>query len=117
MYKILLFLILLPILCFSQDFVDGWQLLPSAKDSIEQWFSEDISDSIAFPVDTLALQQLNMAEGRVAFLKEPAGWFSVVDSTAYFDAHGAFNVALMTNPNIFSHPTQDLIWGFCKSSI
>ncbi len=70
---------LLFILCFEAQAqkVRGRDLAQSAKDTI----AAVIQDSISFPVDTTALKLLNMTEGRVAYLKDPAGWWTIIDST------------------------------------
>ena len=70
-----------------------------------------VSDSIAFPVDTTALKLLNMAEGRVAYLKQLSGTDSAGVGAGFFVVTDSlFTYSKATYGYVYKHPTAGLQW-------
>jgi hypothetical protein len=96
------------IFCHGQSKVKWRDLAPQTQKTISDLAVDSaasvIQDSIAFPTDTLALQQLNMDEGRVAEVRDGAGrgkW-TVIDS--------AYAENKSTSGYVLSHVSSGFQW-------
>lgn len=99
----------------NEMFVDSaMSVAGDTADVLRAEFTAELKDSIAFPVDTTALKLLNMAEGRVAYVKQLSstntnggGWF-VTRSVTFCQL--ILGDSTSNGVTIFDHLTAEKRW-------